>query len=163
MKSLRKLSLLLLAALFAITLVSCGGGETAGTELTVTVNATDINGDPVVLGEVTFSSENPTVLEALQAMCVAREVACDASDLGVVSKIGDVGTSTYVDEATGTNMAIGWSWKLNGTDSADLKSFANETVIKSGDTIEYYQYSYVSEEDAWFDKAGEFENEENAG
>lgn len=162
MKSLRKLSLLLLAALFVFTLVGCNSAS-AATEVTVTVNATDIDGSPIVLGEVTFTSENPTVLEALKAMCVAREVVCEVSELGVVSKIGDAGVKTYTDKETGTQMAIGWSWKLNGTDSADLKSFANETAIKTGDTIEYYQYSYASEEDAWFDKAGEFENAENAG
>lgn len=161
MKSLRKLSLLLLAALFAITLVSCGG-DTASTELTVTVNASDIDGSPVVLGEVTFSSENPTVLEALQAMCAAREVSYEASDLGVVSKIGDVGTKNYVDEATGKNMTIAWGWRLNGTEGEDL-GFANATAVKSGDTIEYYQYSMVVEEDAWFENAEKFEGEENNG
>lgn len=161
MKSLRKLSLLLLAALFAMTLISCNGEASTGNELTVTVNATDINGDPVLLGEVTFSSDNPTVLEALQAMCTERELALEASDMGVVSKIGDVGISTYVDETTGTNMAIGWSWKLNGKDSADLKSFANETAISSGDTIEYYQYAYENVEDAWFEQADNFESDAN--
>lgn len=160
MKSIRKLSLLLVVALCVMMLVSCNDSAPSN-EITVTVNATDINGDPVLLGDVTFTSENPTVFEALQAMCIEREVTLDASDVGVVSKIGDVGTSTYVDETTGTNMAIGWSWKLNGKDSADLKSFASETAIQSGDTIEYYQYSYENTEDDWFDKADQFENEEN--
>ena len=162
MKSARKFSLILLIALFAISLVACGGDAGASTELTVTVNATDIDGSPIVLGEVTFASENPTVLEALQAMCTAREVACEASDLGVVSKIGDVGTKNYTDKETGKNMAVAWGWRLNGTEGEDL-GFANATTVKTGDTIEYYQYAMVVEEDAWFENAEKFEGEENNG
>ena len=39
-------------------------------------------------------------------------------------------------------MANGWAWKLNG---AEPEGFAMETVIKSGDVIEYREYSYENE------------------
>lgn len=162
MKSLRKLSLLLIAVLLVGALVGCSS-DSNSVEVTVTVNATDINGSPIVLGDVTFTSENPTVLEALQQMCLMREVACEANETGIVSKIGDAGVSSYVDEETGKNMAIGWSWKLNGQDSEDLSSFSNETVVKTGDIIEYYQYTYESELDPWFEDANKFESNEEAG
>lgn len=152
MKPLRLLSLVLMAVLVALSMVACGEDASAS-KITVTVNATDINGDPVVLGDVTYESENPTVLEALEAICQDREFALEVDDLtGIVTKIGDVGVSTYVDEKTGVNMAIGWTWKLNGE---ELKSLAKETAIKSGDKIEYYQYAYENVEDTWVDPDAE--------
>ncbi len=159
MKSLKKLFVLLLAAIFVLSLASCGG-EAASAEVTLTVNARDIDGNPLVLGEVTFKDDTPTVIEALQAMCTAREVACEIDAYGGVASIGGVGTKTYKDKETDKDMAISWTWSLNGTDAETLKSFANETAVKSGDTIEFYQYSYVAEADAWFENAAEFEEDD---
>ncbi len=151
MKSFRKLSLLLLAVLLVLSMVACGG-ETATVETKVTVEAYDMAGDPILLGEVVVEAENPTVLNALEAMCAAREVALVANQFGLVEKIGEVGTSTYVDKDTGLNMAIGWTWTLNGV---EVEGFANETAIKAGDKIVYTQYTYVNEEETWIDPDAE--------
>jgi len=164
MKTLRKIALLLLAVMLTAALAGCNTTEPVGTEITVEVNARDINGEAIVLGNVTFTSENPTVLEALQQMCIARETSLEADTAtGIVSKIGEYGSSTYVDEATGKKMAIGWAWSLNGTSNEDIETRSYNTVIKTGDVIDYYQFSYEAEEDIWFEQADKFEDAEGEG
>ena len=140
MRMIQKISLIAIAFLMVISMVACNSGDTAPTnEVTVTVNAYDINGEPVILGEVTFESEMPTVFAALEAMCIEREFTLDADANGIVSKINGVGGATFVDKETGLNMANGWSWTLNG---AEPTGFAMEVVVKTGDVIEYREYSY---------------------
>ena len=157
MKAFRKLILLVLAAVVVLSMVACGGEDTAVNEVKVTVESYDFEGGPILLGEVIVEAENPTVLDALEAMCAAREVALVANQFGLVEKIGDVGTSTYVDEATGLDMALGWTWKLN---DAEVEGFANATAIKSGDKIVYTQYAYENEAETWVDPDAETTVEE---
>lgn len=155
MKILRNLSLLALAVLFVFSMAACGE-DTAQVEVTVTVEAHDYEGSPIVLGDVTFEHENPTVLVALEQMCIAREAALEYDNLGIVQKIGDVGTKTYTDKETGKNMELIWIWTLNGE---EVKGFANETVIKSGDKIEYFQHAIENEEQEVVDPFGEITGE----
>ncbi|MBQ8276139.1 MAG: hypothetical protein IJZ02_05910 [Clostridia bacterium] len=155
MKILRNLSLLALAVLFVFSMAACGE-DTAQVEVTVTVEAHDYEGGPIVLGDVTFEHENPTVLIALEQMCIAREVALEYDTLGIVQKIGEVGTKTYTDKETGKNMELVWVWTLNGE---EVQGFANETVIKSGDKIEYFQHAIENEEQEVVDPFGEITGE----
>ncbi len=155
MKSLRTFFVLIFAVLFAFSLVACGEDAPDPNELTVTVEAYDYDNNPIVLGDVTFSMENPTVLAALEAMCIAREVSLEYDQsLGIVQKMGDAGPKSFTDEETGKKMSLSWAWKLNGEEAS---GFANETVIKSGDKIEYYQYAYVDEEEVIIDPEAEVE------
>ena len=90
-------------------------------------------------------------------MCMAREVALEYDQsLGIVQKMGDAGPKSFTDEETGKKMSLAWTWKLNGKEAS---GFANETVIKSGDKIEYYQYAYVDEEEVIIDPEAEPEAE----
>ena len=155
MKILRNLSLLALAVLFVFSMAACGE-DTAQVEITVTVEAHDYEGSPIVLGDVTFEHENPTVLVALEQMCIAREAVLEYDSLGIVQKIGDVGVKAYTDKETGKDMKIVWGWKLNGE---EIKGFANETVIKTGDKIEYFQYPIENEEQEIVDPFGEITGE----
>lgn len=155
MKFFRHLFLLALAVMLVFSMAACGE-DVATTEITVTVEAHDFEGSPIVLGDVTFEHENPTVLAALEQMCIAREVALEYDDIGIVQKIGEVGTKTYVDEATGKNMEVVWVWTLNGE---EVKGFANETVIKSGDKIQYFQQAIENEEQEVVDPYGEITEE----
>ncbi len=155
MKILRNLSLLALAVLFVFSMAACGE-DTAQVEITVTVEAHDYEGSPIVLGDVTFEHENPTVLVALEQMCIAREAVLEYDSLGIVQKIGDVGVKAYTDKETGKDMKLVWGWKLNGE---EIKGFANETVIKTGDKIEYFQYPIENEEQEIVDPFGEITGE----
>ena len=155
MKIFRNLSFLALAVMLVLSMAACGE-DVPTTEITVTVEAHDFEGSPIVLGDVTFEHENPTVLVALEQMCIAREAALEYDSIGIVQKIGEVGTKTYVDEATGKNMEVVWVWTLNGE---EVKGFANETVIKSGDKIEYFQQAIENEEQEVVDPYGEITGE----
>ncbi|MBE6576399.1 MAG: hypothetical protein E7654_09025 [Ruminococcaceae bacterium] len=155
MKILRNLSLLALAVLFVFSMAACGE-DTAQVEITVTVEAHDYEGSPIVLGDVTFEHENPTVLVALEQMCIAREAVLEYDSLGIVQKIGDVSVKAYTDKETGKDMKLVWGWKLNGE---EIKGFANETVIKTGDKIEYFQYPIENEEQEIVDPFGEITGE----
>lgn len=155
MKIFRNLSLLALAVMLVLSMAACGE-DVALAEVTVTVEAHDFEGSPIVLGDVTFEHENPTVLVALEQMCIAREAALEYDELGIVQKIGDVGVKTYTDKETGKDMKIVWVWTLNGE---EVKGFANETVIKSGDKIEYFQHAIENEEQEIVDPYGEITGE----
>ena len=155
MKIFRNLSLVVLAVMLVISMAACGE-DVAKPEVTVTVEAYDFEGGPIVLGDVTFEHENPTVLVALEQMCIAREAALEYDNLGIVQKIGDVGVKTYTDKETGKNMKIVWIWTLNGE---EVKGFANETVIKTGDKIQYTQHAIENEEQEIVDPFGEITGE----
>lgn len=147
MKAFRKISVLMLAVLMIFTMIACNNETAKTTEVTVTLNAYDINGDPVILGDITFESELPTVFEALEAICLDREFKLEADSNGIVSKINGVGGATFVDKETGVQMANGWMWTING---AEPTGFAKETAVKTGDVIEYREYSYENEAEELF-------------
>ena len=67
MKILRCLSLLAIAVMLVLSMTACGE-DAAQVETTVTVEAHDYEGSPIVLGDVTFEHETPTVLVALEQM-----------------------------------------------------------------------------------------------
>lgn len=155
MKIFRNLSLLALAVMLVLSMAACGE-EVPTTEITVTVEAHGYDGSPIVLGDVTFEHENPTVLVALEQMCITREVVLEYDSIGIVQKIGEVGTKSFTDETTGKKMQYVWVWTLNGE---EVKGFANETVIKSGDKIAYYQHAIENEAEEIVDPYGEITGE----
>lgn len=155
MKIFRNLSLLALAVMLVLSMAACGE-DVAKPEITVTVEAHDYEGSPIVLGDITFEHENPTVLAALEQMCIAREVALEYDDIGIVQKIGEAGVKTYTDKETGKDMKVVWIWTLNGE---EVKGFANSTVIKTGDKIEYFQHAIENEEQEIVDPFGEITEE----
>ena len=127
MKNIRLISLVLAAVLVLFAFAGCGQKNPG---ITVTVKVVDFDKKVVAEGEVTFSSDEPTALLALQYLCEAEELECTIDSVSnTVVKIGDI--EEYEDEKE--NLLYYWSCNYNGKAAR-----AAQTMVETGGVVEFF-------------------------
>lgn len=127
MKAIRIISLALVAVLMVCAFASCGN-QTPPT--VVTVKVVDFDKKVVAEGEVSFKSDEPTALLALQYLCEAEEIECVIDPVSnTVIKIDDI--EEYEDNKA--NLLYYWSCNYNGKAAR-----ASQTMVETGGVVEFF-------------------------